>query len=144
MPQPTNPSLTDLTVDRRTFVRAAGAAGVGFALAGCAGGGNDQPAEGRSAAAPKPKPSMRRYAIVGLGVRSRMYHDAIEKDYKQHAQLVGLCDTNPGRLELAQARSTSNGAATPPPAYGPADFEKMIRQQNVDTVIVTTVDAFHN
>jgi predicted dehydrogenase len=60
-----------------------------------------------------------------------------------YAQLVGICDVNPGRLELARRTSESRGAK-PPSAYAPADFERMIKENDVQTVIVTTVDQFHN
>src|SRR5687768_4442698 len=137
--QPNSPD-SDIAIDRRTFVKTAGAAGVGLALAGCAGGsGGKSPATQASVAAAPRKDGPRRYAIVGMGSRSSMYQNAIERDYKQHAQLVGLCDKNPGRLELARTKSSKN-EAPPPAAYAPDDFEKMIREQRVDTVIVTTVD----
>jgi predicted dehydrogenase len=133
---------TDIAINRRTFVRAAGAAGAGLALGGCTARGTAAASE-PAATAPATRPSMGRYAIVGLGVRSSMYQDAIERGYKQHATLVGLCDTNPGRLELARSRSKKN-SAQPPPAFGPDDFEKMIRSGKADTVVVTTVDSTHN
>src|SRR5690606_37426183 len=64
------------------------------------------------------------------------------KSYAAHAELVGVCDTNPGRMGLARARSTQNGA-TPPPAFAPEDFEKMLRDGRADVVIVTTMDSTH-
>jgi predicted dehydrogenase len=56
---------------------------------------------------------------------------------------VGICDINPGRLDLARRQSQERGAK-PPPAYAPADFEKMLKENDVQTCIVTTVDQFHN
>ena len=52
-----------------------------------------------------------------------MYQDAIEKTYTAHTELVGLCDVNPGRVELARARSVGH-SAPPPPAYAAVDFER--------------------
>lgn len=72
-----------------------------------------------------------------------MYQGAIEGQYRAHAQLVGICDTNPGRLALAQRKSKERNAEVPP-AFAPADFEKMIAQTRPDHVIVTTVDCFHH
>jgi predicted dehydrogenase len=116
-------------MDRRSFVKSVSAAGLGLAVAS------------RPLFAQTSSPR-RRYVIVGTGSRSRMYQDAIEKEYREHGELVGLCDVNPGRLELSRQRSTANGA-TPPRAYAPADFEKMIRDNRANVVIVTTVDSTH-
>ena len=93
--------------------------------------------------APTDSKTRRRYAIVGVGSRHEMYQDAIEKDYPQSAELVGVCDVNPGRLEVARQRSRVNGAV-PPPAYAADQFERMIAETKPDHVIVTTVDATHN
>ena len=40
-----------------------------------------------------------RYAQVGIGGRSLMYTQAIATTFKGEAELVGMCDANPGRLE---------------------------------------------
>ncbi len=123
--------LAPAGVDRRTFVKTLSAAGVGLALSGA-------PTAFAEAIAPR-----RRFAIVGVGSRHRMYQMAIEKDYVAHAMLVGLCDSNPGRLEVAQRLSAKNGAPVPP-VYGPADFERMIKETKPDFVIVTTMDSTHD
>ncbi|OHE88808.1 MAG: oxidoreductase [Verrucomicrobia bacterium RIFCSPLOWO2_12_FULL_64_8] len=116
-------------LDRRTFVKGISAAGLGLALA---------PAlSAAQAVAPR-----RRYAIVGTGGRHAMYRDAIISDYKDHAELVALCDINPGRLELSRSRAAQRGAKVP--GYAAADFDRMIRETKPDFVIVTTVDATHN
>src|SRR5688572_21324672 len=105
---------TPAGVGRRHFVKTLSAAGVGLALGGATA----------LAQAGGPR---QRYAIVGTGSRSRMYQDAIETTYRDHAQLVAVCDKNPGRLEVARRRAESH-QATPPPAYGPEDFERMIKE----------------
>ena len=92
---------------------------------------------------PAPSGARRRYAIVGAGSRSHMYQDAIERTYPAHAALVGVCDANPGRVELARARSLGHGAV-PPPGYAAADFDRMLAETKPDFVIVTTVDATHD
>lgn len=85
----------------------------------------------------------RRYAIVGVGGRSGMYLDAIHKKHKDVAELVGICDLNPGRLEVCQALAVKAGAKAPP-AYQPADFEKMIAETKSEVVIITTPCGSHH
>jgi predicted dehydrogenase len=85
----------------------------------------------------------RRYAIVGLGSRHELYQDGIEKTHARWAELVALCDSNPGRVEVARRRSTLNGAPVPP-GYDAADFSRMVRERRPDVVIVTTSDASHH
>jgi predicted dehydrogenase len=84
-----------------------------------------------------------RYAIVGLGSRHELYQDAIERTHSAHAVLVGLCDVNAGRLELAQRRSERNGAV-PPAGYLAADFGRMVAEQRPQVVVVTSPDATHH
>jgi predicted dehydrogenase len=93
----------------------------------------------RSASAP----GRRRYAIVGTGSRHELYQDAIEKTHAATAQLVGLCDSNAGRLEIARRRSASNGAPVPA-GYLAADFGRMLAEQRPDVVVICTVDALHH
>ncbi len=115
-------------VARRDFVKTLSAAGLALGAA---------PAGFAQAVTPR-----RRFAIVGCGSRHKMYQDAIETTYKDHAQLVALCDLNPGRLEVARQLSAKNGAPVPA-GYAPPDFEKMIKETKTDFIIVTTVDATH-
>ena len=87
---------------------------------------------------------MKRYAIVGVGSRSFLFADALLGDFKEHGRLVALCDSNRIRLEYANRRFRENYAAAPLPLYQPADFERMLEQDKVDTVIVTTMDRTHH
>jgi predicted dehydrogenase len=126
------PSVPPLSspVDRRTFVKTASAAALGLVVAPT-GIAAQAPASGR-----------KRYAIVGLGSRHAMYRTAILGAYAPHAELVGLCDINPGRVELSRRVAAEKGVAVP--GYGADDFEKMIRETKPDYVVVTTVDATHD
>src|SRR5476651_1728227 len=90
-----------------------------------------------------PSAPRRRYAIVGVGSRHELYQDGIEKTHAQHAELVGVCDSNPGRVEVARQRSKRNGAPVPP-GYPAADFDRMLGETKPDVVIVTTTDAAHH
>ena len=85
--------------------------------------------------------SRKRYAQVGMGSRSGMYTRAIANDYREHGQMVALCDTNPGRLQRARA---SHEALAEVATYLAGDFERMVAEQKPDVVVVTTVDSTHD
>lgn len=129
---PASSSSHSTDLDRRTFVKTLSAAGLGVAL-GATPGLHAQPAG----------PARRRYAIVGVGSRHSMYRNAIETTYKDQAELVAVCDTNPGRMELARERSRASGAV-PAPAYLARDFDRMVAETKPDIVIVTTMDSTHS
>jgi len=120
---------SSLSIPRRDFVKTTAAAGLVTAL-------------GTSTVFAATR-ARKRYAIVGTGGRARMFQGAIQRDYAEHAELVALCDKNPGRLELARTRSVADKAPIPP-GYAAADFDRMIRETKPDVVIVTTVDSFHD
>ncbi|MBN1401686.1 MAG: Gfo/Idh/MocA family oxidoreductase [Anaerolineae bacterium] len=83
-----------------------------------------------------------RYAQVGLGGRSWMYSTAIVETYAAHCELVGLCDTNLGRLNDRLRWAETAGAR--PRAFEAPAFEEMLAACKPDIVIVTTVDQFHD
>lgn len=85
----------------------------------------------------------RRYAIVGLGSRRQLYQDGIETTHAAWAELVAVCDVNPGRIEHARRRSARNGAPVPV-GYAAAEFDRMLQERRPDVVIVTTTDATHH
>jgi predicted dehydrogenase len=90
-----------------------------------------------------PQNVRRRYAIVGLGSRHELYQDAIEKTHARWSELVAVCDSNPGRIDVARERSVRNGAGVPP-GYNASDFGLLLRERRPDVVIVTTSDASHH
>ena len=83
--------------------------------------------------------SRQRHAIVGTGSRSGMFCRALTDTYAATTELVAICDINPLRMAAWQAH---HGTAVP--TYAPADFETMIREQRVQTVIVTSIDRTHD
>ncbi len=89
-----------------------------------------------------PVASRRRYALVGLGSRREFYQDGIEVTHAAAAELVAVCDVNPGRIELARARSATRGG-TVPRGYRAAEFSRLLAETRPDVVIVTTPDAAH-
>lgn len=84
----------------------------------------------------------KKYAVVGVGSRSQMFLKAIVNTYPEHHQLVALCDTNQGRMDLVNYEFGPKTGILP--TYTPVDFERMIAENKPDTVIVTTKDAFHD
>ena len=82
-----------------------------------------------------------RYAIVGTGGRSYLYLQALTGEHAGDGELVGVCDLNPGRLKRAAGFAGDRGA--PAPAYGPEDFQRMLRETGAERVIVTTPDFTH-
>lgn len=79
-----------------------------------------------------------RLAIVGTGIRGiTMYGKDLATDYSDSVEFVGLCDPNPGRVKFAREYI---GASCPTFT----DFGKMVRQTRPETIVVTTVDAYHN
>jgi predicted dehydrogenase len=84
----------------------------------------------------------KRYAQVGLGGRSHMYTQAVIETYADHAEMVGFCDSNEGRLRLAQSWAKEHGADVP--IYSDEDFDRMVAEQKPDCVIVTTKDCWHD
>ena len=120
-------------LDRRAFVQTMTAAGAGLVL-----GPFDASARDSLVA----RDARTRYALVGTGSRSQMYTRAILNDFTEHAELVGLCDRNAGRLELARSQAAARGVQVP--GFLAADFDRMIREARPDVVIVTTVDATHD
>jgi predicted dehydrogenase len=84
----------------------------------------------------------KRFAQVGLGGRSRMFTDAVVQTYSDTCRMVGLCDINPGRLQLAVERAREKG--TEVPGFAADQFDRMIDRTKCDCVIVTTKDCHHD
>jgi len=83
--------------------------------------------------------------MVGTGGRgTSMWGSDLMKRYPDRIEFVGLCDTNPGRVEAGKAIIGANC-----PTYSDMNnpmrvFEKMIAETKPDLVIVTSVDSTHN
>ncbi len=87
--------------------------------------------------------SRKRYVQVGHGGRSYMYTKAVVEDFKDHCEMVGLCDINEGRLRMAREYAREHGGGEVK-GYKAEDFDRMIEEQKPDCVIVTTKDCFHH
>ena len=112
-------------IDRRTVLKTAGAAGLLIAT---------------SAFAATPR---KRYAVVGVGSRARMFTNAITGKFAATSEVVAVCDRNAGRLARAVKVISETGASAPR-SYSAADFDLMLRETKPQFVIVTTTDASHD
>jgi len=85
-----------------------------------------------------------RYAIVGLGSRARTYTRALLGPYRERGELVGLCDSNSLRVDWHNQSLADDFDIAPIPGYGAEEFSRMLRDQRVGAVIVTSVDSTHH
>lgn len=81
-----------------------------------------------------------RYALIGTGSRAQMYLDAIAGPHTEHAELVAVGDTNPGRVEWSLQQHPALGT---PVRFEPDGLAEVVRTLRVDRVIVTTPDLTH-
>ncbi len=85
----------------------------------------------------------KKFAIVGAGGRHQMYRRAITETYPESNRLVALCDVSEKRMALSVSEAPpqpGNGIAT----YDASEFDRMIAEQEPDTVIVTVPDYLHH
>jgi predicted dehydrogenase len=85
-----------------------------------------------------------KYAIVGVGSRSYLYSEALLSTFKDRHRLVALCDLNAVRMETANKRFAARFGTHALPAYPPSGFERMISENRVEAVIVTSMDRTHH
>lgn len=71
-----------------------------------------------------------------------MFIDPLAGRFRENSELVGLCDPSAVRRKFHQRRLVNEYGIEPPPDY--ADFDKMLREQKPDTVIVCTPDYLHH
>ena len=86
----------------------------------------------------------KRYAVVGTGGRGLSFVDSVAGRFKDDCELVGICDTNPSRMEYYNRHVVDELGGRPVEAFAAEDFDDMVRRTRPDIVIVTTVDAFHH
>jgi predicted dehydrogenase len=84
----------------------------------------------------------RRFVQVGLGARSEMYSTTLVEHPSNGQALVGLCDTNLGRLNARAAWAGQHGVEVK--TYLAEDFDRMVAECKPACVIVTTQDCFHD
>ena len=86
----------------------------------------------------------KRYVQVGVGARSWAYTVALVKTRRGSCELVGICDSNHGRMERCNARIAGELKGRPVPMFAETAFDAMVRQLRPDGVVVTSVDCTHD
>lgn len=86
----------------------------------------------------------KRYAVVGTGGRARFFYQAVISDYKDTSELVGFCDINPARMEYTNKMINEDYGHPPVATYLSNEFDKMVKEQKPDVIIVTSVDRTHD
>lgn len=77
--------------------------------------------------------------LVGTGSRGiNSWGKELVGPYSDYVQMVGLCDANEKRVEVAK-----NMIGIDAKTYHSDDFDLMIKEQKPDVVIVTTTDCYH-
>src|SRR5690242_6844107 len=85
-----------------------------------------------------------RYAIVGTGARAEMYVRALVVEHSATAELVAFADVNTRRMD-AYNRLLAELGARPVPTYeATGQFGLMLDKEQVDVVLVTSVDRTHD
>lgn len=80
----------------------------------------------------------KRIAMVGTGIRGTIFWGAaLNEKFGDVIEFVGLCDINPGRVVYAKERMK-----VACPTF--TDFDKMMREQKPEIVIVATTDSEHD
>ncbi|WP_030435188.1 Gfo/Idh/MocA family protein [Actinoplanes subtropicus] len=89
-----------------------------------------------------PRDNRRRYALVGAGARAEMFVRAVTADHADTAELVALADVNQSRME-AHNRWLKAAGHQPVPTYPADELAAMLEREEVDELIVTSVDRTH-
>lgn len=84
-----------------------------------------------------------KYVIVGTGGRANMFIDPLVRDYREESQLLAFCDLSQVRMDFHRRRLVETYGVNSIVTYAASDFDKMLREQKPDVVVVCTVDATH-
>jgi predicted dehydrogenase len=87
------------------------------------------------------KPIGGRVAFVGTGHRAEMFVRGIA--LRPSSTIVAICEPNSIRGAYYNDLLVSLGM-NKVPVYKPDDFKKMLRDEKVEVVVVTCVDALHD
>ena len=86
----------------------------------------------------------KRYVQVGLGGRARFFYLAVAKDFKETSEITAFCDVNQSRMDFANKALIEECGMEPVATYKFTEFDKMIKEQKPDAVLVTSIDRTHH
>jgi predicted dehydrogenase len=84
----------------------------------------------------------RRLALVGTGHRAEMFVRAATREHADRVELVAFADVNPARIATHNRWLEADGIK-PLPAYAAGEVPEMLAREEVDALIVTSVDRTH-
>jgi predicted dehydrogenase len=89
-----------------------------------------------------PSDVRRRIALIGAGARAEMFVRAVTTEHAGRVELVALADVNQARMD-AHNDWLKAGGHDPVPTYPATGVGTMLDRENVDELIVTSVDSTH-
>lgn len=87
--------------------------------------------------------SIKRFALVGTGIRAQYFVDSLVH-FHDASELVALCDPNSTRIAYTNDRLKGELGYHAVPGYPADQFDRMVREQRPDVIIVTSRDSTHH
>jgi len=73
-----------------------------------------------------------------------MFAEGLADGFREYGRLVALCDTNRTRMRVMNERLVAEYDHDQLPEYRPDELERMLADNTVDTLIVTSIDRTHH
>src|SRR5690606_12897359 len=88
--------------------------------------------------------SKKRFAFVGTGGRAISFIEPLVTQYRDHNELVALCDLSPTRMAYYNRKLAGAWKYGEVPAYTADRFDDLLRETKPDTVFVCSKDSTHH
>lgn len=85
-----------------------------------------------------------RFAFVGTGGRAISFIEPLVTTYREHNELVALCDLSPTRMAYYNRKLAGIWNYGEVPAYPADQFDALLRETKPDTVFVCSKDNTHH
>ncbi|WP_066188347.1 Gfo/Idh/MocA family oxidoreductase [Gracilibacillus timonensis] len=86
----------------------------------------------------------KKYVLVGTGGRAEFFYGSMVRDFQQTCELMAFCDVNQTRMDYANHLLEASYGAAKVRTYLASRFEEMIKEEQPDIVIVTSMDRTHH